>query len=396
MLAGRVERRFRFSGRSVAWGLLAFNTLFVVAALLLYAVRYPALNWDMIPYTALTIGGESAAAVHDATFGSLAQRLPAPVYEKLTSDRPYREAVARDPQVLQNILPFYAPRPLYLLATRALAGLGTEPYRATWYVPFLGMLVATFLTLRAARGSPHVLLMALAPWCILAGDGIEIARSATPDGLAFPFTMLMFFGFLWPAAAWARLAPALVSIAVRHDLVLLVGLVYVLAAGLRIVRWREALLACVASGVLAAAIAWWFDYPGWRILFYHSFVETLTEPGAGAPPLSVADYLATVARFLIGLLNDPAFWLRALLVACLLVVGTLGEDPHAARATLLLVGATVAFFAVRSVIYPLDEGRVYGALVTLNALWLLRALDGLAGPGLWWRCLLASLPRAWR
>jgi hypothetical protein len=392
MQAVPVERRLRVPGRTVILLLLVANTLFVAAALAFFTLRYPALNWDMIPYTALTIGGDRPASVHAATFDSLRRGLPLAVYEKLTADRPYRRAVAEDPQVLANVVAFYAPRPLYLAATRGLAALGVEPYRTTYYVPLIGMLAATFLTLWPARGGAQGLVLVLAPWSILAGHGTEIARSSTPDGLAFPITMLMFFAFSRPAAGWARLVPALLSVAARHDLVLLVWLVYALAWGLGMVRWREVLLACAASALLAATIAWWYDYPGWRILFYNSFIEPLTVVGPSVP-LSIGQYLTTVAKFLIELLNDPAFWLAALLTLSLLAVGPLLEDRNDARAALLLVAATVAFFAIRCFLYPLNEGRFFGVLVALNALWLLRSLDALAGAGHWWPRLAVLLLR---
>jgi hypothetical protein len=104
------KRRFFLS-------LIYFAFLFCLLPSAIYIYKHPAYNFDMLGYMALVVRMDkphSIAEIHNITYSTARQTIPANDYEKLTETSDYRKRFESDPSEFTKVLPNYIVKPLYI------------------------------------------------------------------------------------------------------------------------------------------------------------------------------------------------------------------------------------------------------------------------------------------
>jgi len=338
-------------------------TAYVFAAgmvLMLGALRFPWNNWDMIGYAAAVHerSVQEPAQLHDRVFDGLKEWAPPGAWRDLTESGEYRRTVAADPESLQELLPFYRNKPLYLATVGAMVTAGMGVYSALYLLSALCGALGLWLVAVAFNRMPAAATIALPFVAALAGL-VTVSRTATPNAMAFA-------GVALATLLMVRRSRALVLVLALLPLVRPELIVFSMLASL---WWAMqgarswALLAVVAAGVAFVATKQFVGGYGWERLFWFTFVDTSPYPARLEPDLSAAFYARRVAIGVKLWLSQRAFWALAAslaLFAWRYRRGGLWRSPGAVAALCALATITAVFVA-----FPLTEERFLAGTTTL-------------------------------
>lgn len=285
---------------------------FMVCALALFR---PHLNWDVLGYSAAVKAYETldANVLHGFAYGELERVAPAETIAKLVplDTSTYRGAVHADPKAFAEQLTYYRVRVGYVLLVRLLFGLGIDIVTATYLVSalsvYLGILILCAIVLREIH-SPFVYVVPL--FALIAGT-LELAKSSSPDALAFLGVMLASLFFLRGNLLVFAVLPMLIT--VRVDLVLFcIPLLVYLAID---PKWR--LVSVSSAFALLGVYAWLgavYGHPRWASIVYACNFGGTPFPLTAPPAASAALYGTMMAKGLYAMTIDRAFLVFAAMI----------------------------------------------------------------------------------
>lgn len=360
--------------------------LIFLGGLALFSVQHPKYGWDMLAYIGVIESWHTSSdsAIHDSAYSAIKVL---PEYNQLigsTACQPvdsggissYRADAAHSSAYFIQQLRFYSVKPLYVLAVAALhrsrlaypasfAMLSAFAYFATGVVTWIwlshywsGWLTTLFAAL-----------------LIINPELMSVGRSATPDAFALMFVAWGFYLlFEFPNSISGPLL-LLISIWVRPDMLILVGLLLVMSLWLRVtpagVSGSQVILSPAALRIGITKNWHWFSLMllllvsylaiqlaarpySWSTLFYHSFIAFLPAPADVVVKVTPGMYLrvfAASARTLVG--NTD--------LGLIVLLGILAAFLHTIRRYCL--GTAVILLAVFAhfILYPSDSARFHAA-----------------------------------
>ncbi len=337
---------------------------------------HPLNNWDLIGYIASAFANSSlgGAELHEATYAELRRAVPAARFDLLTTNGPYARGVFADPAALEQQLPFYRIRVLYILALQALAPLARGLAGATYLVSAASAAGLTLLTgLMLRRSAPQI------PWPIAAlilvlalylGAVLNVARLSTPDAL-FSLAALASLALFHHRRIASLVILALLPL-IRTDAVVLSALILIL---LLIERDRNPwhYLLVVVSGSLYIWVNMAHGNYGHAVLFnfslipgqrtpYPASLEALRDPGP---------YFEVYLRGAAGMVTRWVPWVLLAAIACAALerkragrIGSLG------RLAMVAVGYVVLHFLA----FPLGVARHYSFGLILCCIYVAQAV----------------------
>lgn len=345
------------------FGLLV--VLLTAALVLLAGIVAPKHNWDMVAYVAASYAadGHSGRDLQTRTYADIEGHVDAASYRQLTTG-PYPGGVARDPVALEQQLPFYTIRIVYIAAVRAVGRLGGSYTLAAHLVTasfaFLSVLVMGLILMRV--GVSTLVL----PFIVLPIDIAFLARIATPDSMACFASLLLVLSLFRPR--WWSYALIVALPAIRTDYAIFSGLaaLFLFARHDRI----KAVVALVAAiGVYVALGRYSGNYGYLTLLNFTLFgqrpypahlpISTDWRAYAGAISTDV-DYMISDGIFLIYVIGIMTLWqARARL-----------ENPDA---TLLLL-LPLTFATVHFALFPSYDKRFLVSSFFLVTVGILQAI----------------------
>jgi hypothetical protein len=367
-------------------GLALFAAFFAFACAV--AAAFPVANWDMLAYLALALRDivPGDAALHAATYAAVEGAVRDGEFLVLTSDRPYRVAMAADPAGFMSMLPMYEVKWLYVEALRLLAPFLTPVEGNPPPVPSAafgdGVLAAARLInvvslaglglvgwiwlkrIKAEAAATGVVLLAAS----LAVP--EIARATTPDVMAGVFAIGAVLAFAARRHAAAALLMALATL-VRPDQAALGGL---LALGLLVFErdWRNALLIfapLLAAYLFASRVE---GYPGWWAHVYFAQVEFVPTLADFDPPFSITQYGFALLKATVRAFTEYV-WLATALGLALASAAAWAAGLFPDRRVPLALMLTFASTFGKMLAFPMDDGRIAFASVLAAGLLLAAA-----------------------
>jgi hypothetical protein len=168
-----------------------------VTAVLVFAMGLgmPIHNWDMVAYTAAAyrLDGLRATELQSATFADVASEVtPAEVHDATTSA--YKAAVFNDPNSLEQNLPFYTIKIVYVELMRLLKRAGVPYPEASYAISafFASLSILSIAVLSAHFGVP---LFWTPLFAVFAGFH-NLPRYSTPDAIACFVALISVYLFI--------------------------------------------------------------------------------------------------------------------------------------------------------------------------------------------------------
>lgn len=278
------------------------TALFVFAA----GAEKPARNWDMIGYVAASLhsDGYSGKELQEKTYAIVRNDAGADTFNDLVKGD-YRATVFTDPKSLEQHLPGYSIRVVYIGSMKILHYFGLD-YAKSTYVASAAFASLSVLILGIIFGEMKIPIVAL-PFIAVSCGVVEVAGMSAPDAAACFFSLLAVYSMTKSAAAASMIAVILPS--VRTDFILLSLLItaYLFAVSR---RWIPiAALAGAAGGYLL--INKLCGNYGWLNVFNFTLIKLTPYPADLVPSRHLMDYIKPYAVCIYGLTRSVHFFLYA-------------------------------------------------------------------------------------
>ena len=163
-------------------------------------VRNPYYNWDIIGYSAAAFksDGFHGEPLQEAVFShDLKEQAGTKKFNSLIGSQPpdhYRHTVYADPASLEEQIPLYSIRELYIWAMKLVHLWGPSYFSATYMVSafFAGLSVVALSLIISHQRLPQLFL----PVVVYFSGLVGIARFSTPDSLACFISLLLIISLL--------------------------------------------------------------------------------------------------------------------------------------------------------------------------------------------------------
>jgi hypothetical protein len=326
-------------------------------------------NWDIIPYSAVAKSFEmrDIGELQKFAYGELKKTVSQKELSVLvpTNDPAnLRSVVAADPHAFAEQLHWYRGRIIYNLAVFVCYKLGISIFVATYLVSTVSVIAGLLLLGSMATRFPAPALRYMLPPLLILFGGIGLAKSSTPDGLAFFATVLAGYFFM-TERKWPLVVTLCLLISIRTDLVFFslpfFGAIFLVK------RYTWA----AAAGVTATCLLYWFldhhfQHPGWAKAFSHIFITPLIYPMSTQVHVAVADYLRGL---MIGLkeIPDNAPFILALSFAGFFIAGVVprlrrfGFSGLTGLREVILGTVSLAYIGLHFMLFPLLSDRFFTA-----------------------------------
>jgi hypothetical protein len=259
------------------------------------ALWSPVYNWDVIPYIACARSLETADVndIHSFTYRMVQAGVPEPDRAKLLGldGSNYKKIMTKDPRAFNQQLFFYRIRIIYIAFIYLLHKTGVNIVFSTFIISAVSVILGLWIIFHLCYGRIAVAFVYALPLLCLFFGVLDVARLSTPDGIAF-------LGVILSAYLYVSNKPNTILIflpwlvAVRTDLILfvlpLLGFMLIYQPNYRL----RVLISLICSVAAYSVLNRYFQYPGWKTLFYFQFIERLAFPAAAATTsISWSQYL---------------------------------------------------------------------------------------------------------
>lgn len=344
--------------------------LFVAAcavAVGLYGLLDPVNNWDLVGYIASALHGDgmTGAALHRETYEELRAAIPPERFQLLTTNGLYARGVFADPAALEQQLPFYRIRVVYVWLVGALGSLTGSLAQATYLISAASAaglsVLAGVLMRRATPGLAWPVTALMLAAALYLGAVPLLARLSTPDAL-YGLGALAALALFDRARMAALLIVALLPL-IRTDAVLLAALLFVLMLVERDRDPRHYAALTVSAGLYLWVNAAHGHY-GHLTLLNFALIPGQRSPYPAGIEI-VRDPAVYLDVYRMQALSMLTRWVPWVLLAGGLAVAAgwrrTGRIGSAGRLTLLAIAYAILHFAA----FPLGEVRHYSvALLT--------------------------------
>ena len=344
----------------------------VAATVLFIGVTRPMHNWDMIGYVASAHyqDGLRAEQLLARTYAEVRDEVGPEVFTSLTTSNDYRRGVFQSAQALQEQLPFYSIRVVYVEMIRGVGMFGVAYPRATY-------LVGAFFSAVAAAVLGIICVRALLPVCVLplvalATGFLQLATFSTPDSLALSGALLATLACM-SGSAWVYVLAALLP-ALRTEFVIFSALL-MLAAFHRGQRLRSS-VAFAASLLVYFAVSLSQHAYGWLTLLNFSRAKAVPFPSKIVPSHDLVVYLKMYVGSVWSLIDSPHFviYLLAGYVFAAFRSAAYTRELHARE----LFAIPMCFVVIHWLLYPSYEYRQFVLPASLTLVWTLSSLRSIA------------------
>lgn len=248
--------------------------LLVIAGILGLSIWAPRYNWDMVPYTIITVYDtrNSVADNHSLAWSLIEARVTEEDLDNLREGTLFRHQMSEDPDSLQAFLPMWEIKAGYISLLRALNRY-FDPITAMQFISVTSAIIITFLLFLTVLGSNGWWTLL---WIPIIGS-LEIFRLAqylTPDSLT---TLVYLAGILCLMRKNVSAAATLflLGLFIRPDNIFLnLGMVAIIAT----LSWHSAAFLVVGSMSIYFFFAHTTGHAGWWPHFYFTFIEKAYPP----------------------------------------------------------------------------------------------------------------------
>ncbi len=278
-----------------------FAFLFCLLPSAIYIYKHPAYNFDMLGYMALVIKMDkphSIAEIHDITYATARQTIPANDYEKLTETSEYRKRFEADPSEFTKVLPNYIVKPLYIWFCWLSYKGGSSLPMATVMPSIISYLLLGLFLFHWFRKYLHTVSAFAGAALIMYSIFITaIARLSTPDCLSALFLFISIYFILEKRSlAWMSIF-FLLAIFSRLDNVITCFFILsflTFSKKWKLISQKQYFLMLTILTIVYVAIVLPVKQFGWSIFFYSEYAKHIDYSRDFDQQVSFLSYFALV------------------------------------------------------------------------------------------------------
>ena len=329
--------------------------------------------WDVVGYvaSAYELSGLSGEALRAATYEDIRNAVSPDTFSALTNENDiYRLTVYEDASALQQNLPFYKIRYVYVWMTYAIGQWTGSFSQATVLISAVSGIFILLISGLLFWNAGVIAFLLVPPAVVLLGDLPTLASLAQPDAIAALASIFLCVLILARKHKAAVLLIALLPL-FRTDFV-----IFALAAGFVLfLRGNSRLAVLSASLALLTyfAVNHFAGNHGYAVIFNFTLIDRSSSPYILQMPISdnVRDYVEAYIRGVRRLIDTPEIYLYPLITATVFFFTSARERYRNRFFSIYL--ACLFFVAVHFLLFPAAFLRHYFILPWASIMYLAEA-----------------------
>ena len=351
----------------LGWAIFAFYYAVVIAN-----PHHPL--WDVIGYvaSAYELAGLSGEALRSTTYDDVRNAVPPHTFSALTTENDiYRSTIYEEASALQQNLPFYKIRYVYVWMTYAIGQWTGSFSQATVLISAVsGFFILLTSVVLFWNARPVIVFLLIPPAVIFLGELLTLASLAQPDALAAMASIFLCVLILARKHKTSVLLIALLPL-FRTDFV-----IFALAAGFILFLRGNSKLA-VLSAFLAIltyfAVNQFAGNYGYAVIFNFTLIDRSNSPYPLQMPISddMHDYVEAYIRGIRRLVATPEIYLYPIITAVVILFTSTKERYRNRFFSIYL--ACLFFVTVHFLLFPAAFLRHYFLLPWASIMYLAEA-----------------------
>lgn len=335
---------------------LVLKWLFPVLLLLVaYKVQKTQYNWDVVFYCgAIFNNPDNPTASREAMINAFTHSSHIDYKNEILPKTQYGKDVFSNNQSYEEQYAFYDIRVVYIKTIWAFHALGVDAvysvYLASLFYALSAVLVLYFFCFGITGNALFSFLVGL---FMILRPGFRDFITSSPDTLSALSVILVIMAFFSKKAWWIYASIAF-SILCRTDNLIFIGLLY----GLSLIQYivRKTTYRVYAAGIAVALITYFavnfiYHNAGYRVLYYHTFIEHLSFPLTQPKVMSYADILKRLIPEIPYFIH-PLMYILAILMVVRGRYKAIFSEP-----ALLVAFVAVITFIIRFCLFPSAQAR---------------------------------------
>ncbi|AZB09612.1 hypothetical protein EG344_12715 [Chryseobacterium sp. G0162] len=289
---------------------LKLSFLFIIsilAALTFWNYQNRVYNWDMPGYLGSMYTSEfpnSQDKVRIITYDEIKKEAPADQYTDIIGIKQWnipRQYFVKNTQSFTEQLPYFQIKVGYILVITLFYKLGLSSPMAVLFTSlisyfFSGLLL--FYILKLLFPKKYWFAIGLTVAAMLLPPMTDMARISTPDMFIFQFILIFIIGLIKKWNKWGMFVPLSAITFIRPDYITFT-LTYIIAVFFfYYFKEKKIDFSLIAQGavllLIYLAIIKFYHYPGWKDVFYDTFIDRRPFISTHPIEVSVRDYLSVI------------------------------------------------------------------------------------------------------
>ncbi|SHE86930.1 hypothetical protein [Chryseobacterium takakiae] len=290
------------------WRFSFFFIVITITALSFWNYKNRVYDWDMPGYigSLYTLKFPDAPdTIRKLTYSEIQKKAPEDQFRDIIGIKKpadnARQAFANNTRAFMEQLPYYQVKAGYNLGILILYQLGLSSPDAVTFLSIISYFISgliLFYIIKIIFPENYILTTALTIVIMLLSPMTSMSRMTTPDMFILQFLLIFMIGLLKKWNKWAMFSILLAITFTRPDYIPFT-LSYLAAAGIyEYVNNKKTEMAFVLQGVilfiLYIAITKFYGYPGWKHLFYDTFIYRREFISGSPPDFSLKDYFNVI------------------------------------------------------------------------------------------------------
>lgn len=291
----------------VEWRLSFLFIISILAALTFWNYQNRVYDWDMPGYLGSMYTSEfpnSPDKVRIITYDEIKKEAPADHYTDIIGIKQWdipRQYFVKNTQSFTEQLPYFQIKVGYILVITLFYKLGLSSPMAVLFTSlisyfFSGLLL--FYILKLLFPKKYWLAAGLTVACMLLPPMTYMSRVSTPDMFIFQFILIFIIGLIKNWDKWAMFVLLFAITFIRPDYITFT-LTYIMAVFFfYYFREKKIDVSLIAQGAVLLAmyleIIKFYHYPGWKDVFYDTFIDRRPIISTHPIDVSLKDYLSII------------------------------------------------------------------------------------------------------
>jgi hypothetical protein len=332
--------------------------LLFVSYLAVMAFNRPFHNWDMVIYAAAAEknAGQSNTELHTQVWDAVKGVVSEERFQELCCSNEFRRERFENAKVFESHFPMYEVKAGYVWLLKGFSGI-LSPIEATIWISFLASAVIAICSWIAFGVLPGFYRFMWLPGLVLL-ELPNLARLSTPDALAAALFVVAALCLLKQRPNSATLL-LLLGLTVRPDNVITCLFLAVYFAFLR--HNLHALFLGIAAIAAYLLITRSVEHIGWWSHFFYTFLDRPKSLEGFNPDFDLGLYLEVLAKRVVTVVNSKSWAAMTILSLCIAMGAQRARGLSQLSSEQCFVVAMVASTLAHFLVFPITDGRIYGA-----------------------------------
>lgn len=345
-----------------------FLCISILIVSILYITKNVKYNWDIVFYVGSIFHDKYNIEESRIKTISALKKSPYLNYDEIDPKTSYGKSVFSNNQSYAEQYPFYQIRFVYNSFIKFFYKVGLDSaysvYLTSKIFALLSILLIYIVSFTISKN--HLISLVIGLF-IITQNGFREYITSSPDTLSAFSLLLVIISYLKDKKVWLFLS-IIFALLARTDNIIFI-FILILCSFFYDFFTKKKLSLAYNIGLMSISLFIYFivntiyDNAGFRVLFYHTFIEHLPFPITNPQKITFAQYITTIKPQLPYLIHSAIFYLLFIILAMNKNI----NKPY----LLIVLFSTISTFTIKFLLFPSSSDRFIFQYLLIASIWLI-------------------------